>query len=301
MDLKRLRYFCTVAEQGSMTKAAELLHVAQPALSKRLRELEEELETELLDRHGREMTLTQAGEFLYQRACLILQNVDDAQRETKQFVNRTHKKLLRIGVSYLFEGFFTKILVQLCSRNPAVELRISVSDSSHLEFLLAHGALDAILVQAPRQTEGYRIISFPSPKLVAVIHNSLLSDLTPYPQTFREVVQLPLILLHRIDGPGIFEYLLDQIRKEGVQPNILMQVSQPRLQLDLLESGIAGAALLPASEVKYQHLRHCQVHPILPSLAIFMPAIVTRATDADIPELMEVVNSVHYPAYAEEG
>jgi DNA-binding transcriptional LysR family regulator len=298
MDLKRLRYFCAVAEQGSMTKAAEILHIAQPALSKRLQELEEELETQLLTRNGREMVLTGAGAFLYQRACLILRNVADTQRETQLFA-RHQKRTLRLGVSYLYERFFTPLMVKLVQQNPQLELRVSVSDSSHLEFLLNQGSLDVILVQAPKQTEGYKIISFPSPKLVAVIHNSLLADESVYPKTFKDVVQYPLILLHRIDGPGIFEYLLDQIRKEGIQPNILMHVSQPRLQLDMLESGIAGAALLPISEVNAYHLRHCQVLQIQPSLAIFTPAIVTRSTGADIQELEQVIHSMHFSSYTD--
>ena len=61
MDLKRLHYFCTIADQGQISRAARVLHMAQPPLSQRLRELEEELGTPLFLRQGRELQLTDAG------------------------------------------------------------------------------------------------------------------------------------------------------------------------------------------------------------------------------------------------
>jgi LysR family nitrogen assimilation transcriptional regulator len=71
MDARRLRYFATVAELGSFTKAAERLHVAQPALSRQVRQLEEELGLELFSRIGRHIRATDAGEVLLRHARTI--------------------------------------------------------------------------------------------------------------------------------------------------------------------------------------------------------------------------------------
>ena len=67
MDLKRLEYFCTIVEKGQISKAAEALHISQPPLSMRLKELEEELDVQLIYREGKAWQVTPEGEALYQR------------------------------------------------------------------------------------------------------------------------------------------------------------------------------------------------------------------------------------------
>ncbi len=291
MDLKRLRYFCTVAEQRSITRASEVLHIAQPALSKRLHELEDELGTTLLVRSGREMQLTEAGSFLYQRACLILRTVEDVRRDTLQFAHHA-KRELKIGISYLYEEYFMPIIISLQKEYPHLELRISVSDSSHLEFLLNQRIVDVIFAQAPYTTEGYHITHLPSIRLCALISNSLLDENYSDTMSFVDVARYPLILLHRIGGTGIFEYLTDQIRKEGMQPNILMHVSQPQVVTKLIESGIQAASLLPESEISNE-LKHSQVINITQTVSVFHPAVVRLSTGVAIKELDEVIANFH--------
>lgn len=72
MDLKRLRYFCRVVEHGSVSQAAKSLNMAQPPLSKRIQELEEELQVSLFERRGNRIEPTEAGYFLYRKGCEIL-------------------------------------------------------------------------------------------------------------------------------------------------------------------------------------------------------------------------------------
>lgn len=293
MDLKRLRYFCTVAEQRSITRASEVLHIAQPALSKRLHELEDELGTTLLVRTGREMQLTEAGAFLYQRACLILRTVEDVRRDTLEFAHHA-KRQIKIGISYLYEAFFLPIIVALQHEYPEIELRVSVSDSSHLEFLLNQRIVDVIFAQTPYTSEGYHITHLPAIKLCAVISNSLLAADAPETMSFSEVARLPMILLHRIGGTGIFEYLTDQMRKDGIQPNVLMHVSQPQMVLNLLENGIAAAAFLPESEIK-QPLEHGKIITIQPPVSVFHPAAVRLSTGVAIKELDDVIAKFKVP------
>lgn len=72
MDLKRLKYFCKVVEQGSISQAARVLNMAQPPLSKRIQELEEELNAPLFVRNGNRLETTDAGYYLYRKVCEIL-------------------------------------------------------------------------------------------------------------------------------------------------------------------------------------------------------------------------------------
>src|SRR5690625_7264949 len=81
MDLKQLKYFTKVAELGSYTRAAEVLNVAQPVLSRQIRRLETELHQNLFIRHGRGVTLSDAGHTLLEHSRLILQQLTQAEED----------------------------------------------------------------------------------------------------------------------------------------------------------------------------------------------------------------------------
>jgi DNA-binding transcriptional LysR family regulator len=97
MEIRHLRYFCVLAEQLHFTRAALLLSVAQPALSHQIRQLEEELGTQLVERSNRRVRLTAAGEVFLGRATRILEQLDQAARETAR-VGQGEAGNLVIGV-----------------------------------------------------------------------------------------------------------------------------------------------------------------------------------------------------------
>src|SRR6185503_21368841 len=81
VELRHLRYFTTVAAEGSFSRAAEKLHIAQPPLSRQIQQLEEELGVRLLDR-GRPITMTEAGRYLFDQALQVLQRVEEMSAMT---------------------------------------------------------------------------------------------------------------------------------------------------------------------------------------------------------------------------
>lgn len=289
MDLKRLRYFCKVIEHGSISQAARMLNMAQPPLSKRIRELENELDVILFERNGSRIIPTQAGYHLYRRACEILRQVESAALETRQINNR-NGKVLRIGLSHLFQRWFQPLLLALHRAHPTFELNISVLDSSHLEEKLNEGQLDVALIQKPYSSEGYDIVAFEPVKLVAVISKKLLSTPPEGALPFLELANFPLILLHRARDTGTYEILLELFRNAGVMPNVIMHITQPGAILDWLEAGFEAATLLPASEVDPGQLTHCHVIDIFPAPQIFFPAMVKMTVTPYIPELMEIIS-----------
>ena len=97
MEIRHLRYFCVLAEQLHFTKAAVLLNVAQPALSHQIKQLEDELGTQLVERTNRRVRLTEAGEIFLGRAARILEQIDQAVRETAR-VGQGDAGSLVIGV-----------------------------------------------------------------------------------------------------------------------------------------------------------------------------------------------------------
>jgi DNA-binding transcriptional LysR family regulator len=288
MDLKRLKYFCKVVEQGSVSRAARVLNMAQPPLSKRIRELEEELNVPLFMRDGNSMTLTKAGESFYRRACQILRQVEIAARETSIIANH-EGRILRVGLTHLYQNYFTPLLLEFYQRNPEVKISVSVTDSSSLESLLNDGIIDIALIQKPSNNDGYEYISFDPIKLVAVVNRKLLPDVIPAPFPWLRLADFPLVLLHRARDVGIYERLLDHFRSSGASPNVIMSITQPGIILNWLENGLEAATLLPASEVDADRLRNCCVLDIFPAPQVFYPALVKSPATPYNAELLDII------------
>lgn len=288
MDLKRLRYFCRVVEQGSISQAAKVLNMASPPLSKRIQELEDELQTPLFIRHGNRIEPSEAGFFLYRKACEILRQVEDTARETMEIAQKDRLQF-RFGMSHLFQSYFKPLLLALYQSYPAIEINISVTDSSHLEGLLNEGAIDLAFIQRPYRSEGFDYVSFDPVKLVAVINKKCLPRPPESPFDYNALGNLPLVLLHRAKDSGTYEMLIDLFRKAGVNPNVIMHITQPGVILDWLESGLEAATLLPSSEVCVEKLSECYVVEVFPSPQIFYPAMVKMPAVNWCPQVMGLV------------
>lgn len=288
MDLKRMRYFCSVVEQGSISKAARHLNMAQPPLSQRLKELEEDVGAPLLFRTERGVDVTELGHFLYKRSSDILRRVDDMRREAS-VIGHKEPHVLRIGLSYLYQGYFAGIISSICKSNSKIELSIYNSDSSHLEMLLKLGRIDIALIQRPERNDLYEVVKFAPVKMVAVISKALLAEPPASPISFRDLSQMPLALLRRIDGTGTYEAIRAEFNRIDVAPNVLMHVSEPRVMLDVLESGAPLASLLPESEVRAENLRSCHVAEIDRSPDIFFPGVVRLSSHSGLPDLDSIL------------
>lgn len=288
MDLKRLKYFCTVVEHGNITQAARALNMAQPPLSKRLQELEDEVGVPLFLRGSRKIEVTPAGYFLYKKAGEILRSVEEAARETV-LLAKSETRTLKIGLTHLFQSYFKSLVIEIHRQNRNIEIGVTVSDSSHLELLLNNGLIDIALIQKPDHLEAYDCIAFPAVKMVAVINKALWDEEGDVTMSLADVGRFPLVLLKRGSGSGTFEFIQDRFRKCGVQANIVMHISQPGVILDWLDSGLEAASLLPASEVKSQSLANCRVVDVSPSLQVFYPSVVKLSSSLHMKEVMDVV------------
>jgi LysR family transcriptional regulator, nitrogen assimilation regulatory protein len=146
MDLKQLRSLVTVAETGNVTKAADLLHVVQPAISRQLRLLEEDLGVPLFDRGRHGMALTEAGITMVEYAKRILNEVDRARAEMKP-AQGSVGGIVTIGllpsVADLLSG---PILSAMQNKYPGIRVRITVGYSGHLPKWLEAGEVDFALL-----------------------------------------------------------------------------------------------------------------------------------------------------------
>ena len=156
MDFRKLEYFVTVADEGSITAAAGRLHMSQPPLSTQLKLLEEELGVRLFERGSRSIRLTDAGKMLYQRARGILDMAADAEREVKDFGDGLQGSL-RLGViSSAGSGRFYANIRSFKARYPRVLFEIREGNTYALLELLRQGQIEAALLRTPFVTEGMK-------------------------------------------------------------------------------------------------------------------------------------------------
>lgn len=152
MEIRVLRTFVVVARERSITKAAQVLHVTQPALSRQLKNLETELGEQLFVRGHREISLTNAGKYLFEQALLILQIADKTTTNIHQ--GEAVSGMIDIGVTESPSMFMVdRVIEKLLRHNPNVQVHLSTATSSDVTRGVREGVLDFGVVIAPSSSE----------------------------------------------------------------------------------------------------------------------------------------------------
>jgi len=288
MDLKRMRYFCTIAEAGQISRAARLLHMAQPPLSQRLRELEEELETPLFLRKGRELQLTEAGQLFYRRARDILRAVDASKEELIRAASQTMPSV-RIGLSPTCRSLWLSRFERLRALLPERQIGLVVGDSSYLEQLLQAGQIDLACMLPPLHPEDFVIHPLATSRSVAVVPRALL-DPAATSVTLADLSRQPLLLLRRTVGVGSYERLLRSLHEAGLTAHVALYSSDVELLIDLLKRGFKGIAVVPEAETGGVGADFC-VLPVAVDLPDYRVSLVCRKIGADAALIERVLQS----------
>lgn len=160
MDIKPLRYFHTVATAGSFTRAAEQLHIAQPALSMAIKKLETSLELTLFQRQERRISLTDEGRALMRHSERILQALDDARLEMEELKGLTQGEV-RVGIpSMLGSYYFPPILMAFRHRYPNLNLSVIERGTWELQQMLEAGELDLGIIATDSIPQELEAVTF---------------------------------------------------------------------------------------------------------------------------------------------
>jgi DNA-binding transcriptional LysR family regulator len=159
MDFDGLKAFITVADQQSFSHAATRLHLTQPAVSKRIAHLENQLGTKLFDRIGRTIALTEAGHELYPRAASILASVEDSRRAISNLTGNISGKLSLATSHHIGLWRMPAVLKKYSKRYPEVSLDLHFMDSEVAHEEILQGNLElGIITLAPTNHERLRSI-----------------------------------------------------------------------------------------------------------------------------------------------
>ncbi|MBK1788283.1 LysR family transcriptional regulator [Prauserella cavernicola] len=244
MELRQLRYFVTVVDEGGFTRAAEKLHVAQPGVSAQLRQLERELGQPLLDRTGRTPRLTQAGAAVLPRARAALAAVEGARTAVDELTGLLRGSVA-MGVLPSCGPFrIADLLADFHHAHPGVEVTLTESDAGTLIRGVREGGLDLALIAFGSEVPaGLDVQTVVDEELVAAVgHGDPLAGRDSVPLAAlaeRALISLP-------PGGGMRTILDQACAAAGVSPRIVFEASDPGVLADLAARGL-GVAIVPSS------------------------------------------------------
>lgn len=170
MNLHHLRLFAAVVDHGGFTKAAESLHLSQPAISKSLNELERQLGLTLLDRGGRSIRLTDAGQTLYARARELFGVERIAEQELRE-IRGLKRGVLRIGASTTIATYMLPpYLGRFHLRHPGIRIRATSANTRTVLRMLLESRVDVALVEGPVSHPQVEIQPWREDELVVISH-----------------------------------------------------------------------------------------------------------------------------------
>lgn len=264
MDLRKLEIFVRVAQLKNFSQAATSLHMAQPAVSIAIRKLEEELDTRLFDRSGRQATLTAEGNNLVQRARLILRDVEDFKRSTSAMKNLLQGELSIACPSMLATYFLPDLLSGFLAEHPGLHASVTQAGTTRVEQMLLDDDIE-IGVTTSRDPA-----SVPELELVPLITEQIVVCMASnHPWARRRSIKVRD--LHKspmavYDSGYFIRSTLDQLcAEQDVVPDYRMQSNFLPLLIRMVkqglgttvglrvmaeeEAGIVGVPLSPRTEV----------------------------------------------------
>lgn len=247
MELRHLRYFVSVASELNFTRAAEKLHVAQPALSRQIRQLEEELGVRLLERDKRSVRLTEAGRAFQAEARALLKQTEKAVQTTRRS-GGAGQGTLNVGYVWgLFHSLVPAVLQRFRQRSPGVAVHLFDLTAIEQARALADGSLDAGFIGFADEADGagLRKRKVGSCSFVAALpkdHRSARKTCLPLSSLSEDF----FLGISDQSYPGAWRHVMEACGRAGFRPRTLQMVERGYTILGLV-AGRCGVALVPES------------------------------------------------------
>ena len=243
MELRHLRYFVAVADHGGISHAAERLHIAQPAVSRQIRDLEAELGVALLLREGRRVLLTDAGRAFAERARAVLAASHEAADEARR-IAKGETGTLRIGLleSASWAGHLPRALNGYARAYPNVRLEVVPMGSvDQIEALLAE-EIDAgfIYRQSNLVEDALSVMSLRFDDVVLAASTDLDFE-TEGPLTLEDIDGLPIVAFPRSVAPAYYDALFGAFEHIGFAPVVAQEAENETTILSLVSAGVGCA------------------------------------------------------------
>lgn len=281
MELRHLRYFQAVAEELSFSRAARRLRVAQPALSRAIKQLEADLGAVVLERTRHHVRLTPAGAVLLRETALLLQQWEESLRRVRRTATGEEGEL-RLGyIGPPTQPFLGRLLREYRRRYPRVAIHLEERTPERVWEMVAKGRLSAAITRPVMAHEalGLRTIVLNDERLGIVVpafHTLAKRRFVPWTALKREA----LIVLARREGMSLHDAVIAGCRRAGVLPKLAHTPSLIGTVMSYVEAG-AGIGVVTESVVpRSPELRFILLKPLQS-----VPLVLVWQEDEDAPPL----------------
>ncbi len=260
MDIRHMTYFIEVARQKSFSRAAETLHISQSAISKMVKDMEEELGLFLFNRNSKAIQLTDAGAIFLNRAQKIVSMfqdlIDEVKEETMQETGR-----ISIGLPPITGATsFAQLLGNFKQKFPKIEILLFEHGSKRIESGIQDGSLDIGVICNSPNVASYNSFSLTNDPIWVIAHPQ--NPISQFDAVNLQMLNSQSFVIYR-DDFSLHHVIVDACKEAGFQPKIIFQTSQRELMTQIVEANL-GIALLPSKTCKRLDSDSIKAIPLLP-------------------------------------
>ena len=261
MDLKRLHYFNQLAKTGNFTKAADQLGIAQSALSTSIKKLEHQLGLKLINRTERQMSLTAEGQVLLRHARIILEDVEQAEKELQELKGLSSGVIHFGSPAMLASYFLPDALEKFKKTYPGIQIKIHEAGTATLAQMLVNGELDLALIRGDREHEQIRQTLLVEDQIAACVPIE-----HPFAQrqsiSLEELCQQPLVLFK--NGYFLRETVNTYCQQNKITPQVHFETNLPELLKSMVRRQVGIGTCLPILVADDPQLKAVPFDPPIP-------------------------------------
>jgi DNA-binding transcriptional LysR family regulator len=273
MEIRHLKYMLAVAEEGHFNMAAKRLHVAQPALSHNIRQLEAEIGTQLFARTTRSVSLTEAGRVFYHEAYKALDQMESVMRSARM-ASSGEEGTVTIGFTATsIYGPLRGTIRRFHRRYPEVQIITRECSARSLLDQLHDGEMDVACSEDCIPNANFQMKQYPPTYVVVAIHKQHRLAQEKGPIKIKELADEPIIFPTQNTTRGVYENFSRALAKAGVRPRYEYSADNATSGIPLVAAGL-GVCLVP----EFTQLLHSEViyrRIISPSIRQF-PQLIWR-------------------------
>nr|WP_153370148.1 LysR family transcriptional regulator [Rhizobium sp. ICMP 5592] len=244
--MRQLRYFVAVARERNFSRAAEILHIAQPPLSRQIQQLEEELGVDLLDRSKRPLSLTEAGRFLYEQATKTLANLEHIREQTRR-IGRSQRERFIIGcVGSTLYGGIPDLVRRMRIQWPELDIEIREMMSTEQVTALKEGRIDVGFGRVRFNDREVERLTLREERLVVAFPKGHAKSFEKEPIALAELQGEPFIVYPSVPRPSFADEILNLLGELSVTPGSVEEVREIQAALGMVAAGV-GLCIVPAA------------------------------------------------------
>lgn len=284
MEVRSLRYFQAVVEFGSYSRASEFLRISQPAISRQVAQLEQELGRPLFVRTGHGVTPTEAGRLLFERSQAILRQLENAAAEVRS-TRSEPAGTLSLAVPPAAGHFLVPGLVRrFHAAYPRVFLKVVAGFSGYIHEWLVRGRVDVACLHGPPPQRGFEVVPLIEEEVFLVGKPGTMPFDSPFLAT-ADLERVPLVLPSR---PNASRRLLDEWLAGGETAlDIAMEVDDPSMIRALLKEGLGFSLLSQGAFLAEVERGELEARPFKP--AVYWPLALMLSVNRPRTDLVDTL------------